>query len=59
MSQAEKKCMVCAKPAPVLKGGICEPCQDKIRREAMGEQARAGEGADRELTRHGVRPIKK
>jgi hypothetical protein len=59
MAQAEKKCMVCAKPAPVLKGGICEPCQEKIRREAMGEQARVSDGADRELTRHGVSPTKK
>ena len=59
MIQAEKKCMVCARPVPVLKGGICELCQDKIRREAMGEQARTGEGADRELTHHGVKPAKK
>ncbi len=59
MSQTEKKCMVCAKPTPVLTGGICEACQDKIRREAMGEQARAVEGADRELSHHGVTPIKK
>jgi hypothetical protein len=59
MVQAEQKCMVCAKPAVVLKGGICEPCQDKIRREAMGEQARTSDGADRELARHGVNPAKK
>jgi hypothetical protein len=59
MAQAEKKCMVCAKAVLVLKGGICEPCQEKIRREAMGEQTRVSEGADRELTRHGVTPVKK
>ena len=59
MSEAEKKCMACAKSAPVLKSGICEACQDKIRREAMGEQARRDESADRELTHHGVKPIKK
>ena len=51
--------MVRAKPTPVLTGGICEACQDKIRREAMGEQARAAEGADRELSHHGITPIKK
>jgi hypothetical protein len=33
--------MVCAKPTSVLTGGICDACQDKIRREAMGEQVRA------------------
>jgi hypothetical protein len=59
MAQAEKKCMVCAKAAPVLKGGICELCQDKIRREAMGDQARASESAERDLTRHGITPTKK
>ncbi|HTF92767.1 MAG TPA: hypothetical protein VK632_06955 [Verrucomicrobiae bacterium] len=59
MADALKKCMVCAKPAPVLKGGICEPCQDRIRREALGEQGRLGERADRELASHGVTPVKK
>ena len=59
MADALKKCMVCAKSAPVLKGGICEPCQDRIRREALGEQSRVGERADRELVSHGVTPVKK
>ena len=59
MGEPTKKCMVCAKPATILKGGICEACQDRIRREAMGEQARNSEGADRELTRHGITPKKK
>jgi hypothetical protein len=59
MSERTKKCMVCAKPATILKGGICEACQDRIRREAMGEQARNSEGADRELARHGITPKKK
>ena len=59
MAQVEKKCMVCAKAVGVLKGGICELCQDKIRREAMGEQTRESEGAHRELARHGVPPSKK
>ena len=59
MTATSKKCMVCAKPATVLKGGICEACQEKIRREALGEQARTSEGADRELIHHGVTPAKK
>lgn len=59
MAAPEKRCMVCAKVMPVLKGGICERCQDKIRREAMGEQSRASESADHELSRHGVTPATK
>jgi hypothetical protein len=59
MTEATKRCMVCAKPTTTLKGGICEVCEDKIRREALGEQARTGEGADRELTRQGITPTKK
>ncbi|HMA82080.1 MAG TPA: hypothetical protein VKR81_14375 [Candidatus Binatia bacterium] len=59
MTESMKKCMVCAKTVAVLKGGICEACQDRIRREAMGEQARVREGADRELNRQGVTPVKK
>jgi hypothetical protein len=51
--------MVCAKPTENMRGGICEVCQDKIRREAMGEQARNSESAERELSRHGVTPDKK
>jgi hypothetical protein len=59
MSEEKKKCMICGKPVPVLKGGICEPCQDRIRREALGDQADIGKAADRELTKHGVTPGKK
>ena len=59
MSDEKKKCMICGKMVPALKGGICEPCQDRFRREAMGEQAGVSDRADRELTRHGVTPTKK
>ena len=59
MAEAQKRCMICAKFADALKGGICEPCQDRIRREAMGEQAGISERADRELNKHGVVPSKK
>ena len=51
--------MVCAKPAENLRGGICEVCQDKIRREAMGEQVRNSENAEREISRQGVSRDKK
>ena len=59
MNEPMKKCMVCAKPAELLKGGICEPCQERIRREAMGEQSGIAERAERELSRHGITPNKK
>jgi len=55
----EKKCMLCGKPVPLPKGGICEPCQERIRREALGKQADNSKAADRELTRHGITPGKK
>jgi hypothetical protein len=58
MSEAIKRCMICAKPAEFLTGGICQPCQDRIRREALGEQAGVAEGAEREITRHGIAPKK-
>lgn len=57
MSEEKKKCMVCGKPM-ILKGGICEPCQDRIRREAMGEQAGVSNRAEAELKKHGVTPDK-
>jgi hypothetical protein len=59
MSDANKKCMICAKPAEVLKGGICQPCQERIRREAMGEQAGVSERAEREISSQGIAPTKK
>lgn len=59
MSEEKKKCMICGKMLVGLRGGICEPCQDRIRREAMGEQAGISDQANRELTRHGVTPVKK
>jgi hypothetical protein len=59
MNETTKKCMVCAKPVALLKGGICEPCQDRIRREALGEQAGIADRADREIARQGVSPTKK
>ena len=55
MANEQKKCMICAKATP-LKGGICEPCQERIRREAMGEQANVRSQAEKELKKHGVDP---
>lgn len=55
MEPENKKCMVCAK-LMVLKGGICEPCHERIQREAMGEQANIRTQADKELKKHGVTP---
>ena len=59
MADAKKRCMICAKEAAALNGGICEPCQDRIRREAMGEQAGISDRADKELSKHGITPAKK
>ena len=59
MNEPIKKCMICAKPAKVIKGGICEPCQERIRREAMGEQAGLADRAEREITRQGIPSTKK
>ena len=55
MEGAKNKCMVCAKPTD-LRGGICEPCQERIRREARGEQAETRIKAEKELKKHGVTP---
>jgi hypothetical protein len=59
MSEDKKRCMICAKLVDSVQSGICEPCRDRIRREALGEQAAIGERADRELSKQGVAPIKK
>jgi hypothetical protein len=51
--------MICAKPAATLRGGICAPCHERIRREALGEQSGTAEQAERELVRQGIPPNKK
>jgi len=50
--------MICAKPSEVLKGGICQPCQERIRREALGEQSGVADRAEREISRQGIAPKK-
>ncbi len=47
--------MICGKALP-LKGGICDPCQERIRGEALGRQAGERGDAERELKKHGVTP---
>ncbi len=59
MSEEKKKCMVCANTVTVLKGGICESCQERIRREALGEQSEVSHRAERELAQQGVPATKK
>ena len=49
--------MVCAKVAP-LSGGICQPCNEKIRAQAQGGQRDIRDRSDRELRKHGVKPDK-
>jgi hypothetical protein len=58
-AEVKKRCMICAKEAVAIKGAICEPCQDRIQREAMSEQADLRDRADKELSRHGVASAKK
>lgn len=55
MAEERKNCMICGKAAP-LKGGICDPCQERIRKEALGHQADERGQAERELKKHGVTP---
>ena len=55
MTAPEKKCMICGKAVP-LKGGICDPCQERIRGEALGRQSGERGDAERELKKHGVTP---
>ncbi|MFQ5850938.1 MAG: hypothetical protein ACE5JU_10165 [Candidatus Binatia bacterium] len=51
----KKRCMVCAK-LMVLRGGICDPCHERIKREAMGEQEDLRIQAEKELKKHAVDP---
>lgn len=57
--EKERKCLLCGKvltELPIMKAGICAPCQDRVRREAMGEQADTRTQAEKELRRQGVAP---
>jgi hypothetical protein len=48
--------MVCGQVVPVIRGGICDPCQERIRREALGKEADTRAQAEKELKKHGVQP---
>jgi len=52
MSAEEKICPICGKKGN-FKGFACTPCQEKIRREALGERQKIKEEAEREIKRHG------
>lgn len=52
MTEDSKKCMVCGQKLAVGKASICDLCQDRIRKEAMGEQTATTE--PEELIKHGV-----
>lgn len=49
--------MVCARVVP-LNGGICQPCNEKIRAQAQGARRDIRDRSDRELRKHGVKPEK-
>lgn len=51
----KKKCLVCGKPV-LLHGAICSLCQERIRREAMGEKEELRSQAEKELKKYGVVP---
>jgi hypothetical protein len=55
METAKKKCMICGKEQE-LRGGICDPCQERIRQEALGERDRVHAQSEKELKRYGVPP---
>jgi hypothetical protein len=55
MGEEKKRCMICGKLVLTIKGGICDPCQEKIRGEALGRNADARNQAEKELKKHGVR----
>jgi hypothetical protein len=56
MDEEKKKCMVCGKLVLTIKGGICDPCQEQIRREALGKESDTRVRAEKELKKHGVQP---
>ncbi len=56
METEKKKCMLCGKAAPLIKGGICDSCQERIRREALGQQSEVRNQAEKELKKYGIVP---
>lgn len=58
MPEAKSKCMLCGKETEI-KSTICPPCQESVRREALGKQDDMRRQAEKELERHGVDPGQK
>lgn len=54
MEDEKKKCMICGKPVVEIRNGICNPCQEQIRREALGRNADTRTQAEKELKKYGV-----
>lgn len=52
MEAKEKICPVCGKKGD-FKGFACDPCQEKIRREALGERQKIKQEADKEIKKYG------
>ena len=55
MESLKKRCMICGKVVE-LRGSICDPCQERIRHEALGERESVRTSSDKELRKHGVTP---
>ena len=55
METAKKQCMVCGKVME-LRGSICDPCQERIRKEALGERDNLRVQSEKELKKQGVTP---
>jgi len=47
--------MVCGKVME-LRGSICDPCQERIRNEALGERDNLRVQSEKELKKQGVTP---
>ena len=56
-NRLQQRCMVAAKVS-LLSGGVCRPCNEKIRAQAQGVQGGVRDRSDRELHKHGVKPEK-
>ncbi|HWP60148.1 MAG TPA: hypothetical protein VNL14_19800 [Candidatus Acidoferrales bacterium] len=50
--------MLCGKALEVP-GSICAPCQERVRKEALGEWESTRAESEKELRKHGVPPEKR
>ena len=55
MKTEKRQCMVCGKVME-LRGSICDPCQQRIRNEALGERDNLRVQSEKELKKQGVTP---